>query len=193
MEIEAERERKQKRAMEEDAQQFPIYELNSPYRLQDFVRLHPVSIQFKKQVTISVIIVSRVITDEVREIFNKYKHLPPLESVGAGFFQLKIDGMNFLLSFEVNCEKVSVVFERLLKQKIDYLHGVFCPKQCEWGQEGKKPPNALLVRGLIYDFLHGVKIDGDRIDFQKCEGPFMPDWENYKKNPLGRAPWPPIS
>uniref|UniRef100_E6QKI7 Uncharacterized protein n=1 Tax=mine drainage metagenome TaxID=410659 RepID=E6QKI7_9ZZZZ len=128
----------------------------------------------------------------MREIITNHERLPSLDGEGDGFFYLKIDGMNFFLRFEKGREKVCVVFQRHLKTKIDYSHEVFYPQKCEWGREGKMPPRGLFIRGLIYDFLHGLKLEGNRIDFQMSEGPFMPDWANYKRNPIHRAPWPPL-
>ncbi len=182
--------RRVKQTAENDAAQFPHDLLGSPYRLQDFERIHPGWIQFQHPVSAHVTVVSRTAAEASRQIFEAASGMPA--ALEGPFFHLKIDGKDFVLSFNEDRSKVLVVFQRPLKKKVDYSLEVFFPNECRWGREGTAPPRLLLVRGLIYDFLHGISLEGDRIDYELSTDPYMKDWETFKKGPLERAPYPPL-
>lgn len=184
--------RNEEKRSDNEAARFPLDVLPNAYRMQDFERIHPGWIHFKKPVTVHVEVVSRTITDETRGIVASVKGLAPLEDEEDGFCHLKVDGKDLLLRLEHGRQTVSVVFQRDLKRKVDYSHERFSQSECRWGREGTAPPRLLLVRGLIYDFLHGVPLEGDRTDFELSQQPYMPEWEKFKAHPLDRAPYPPL-
>ena len=192
--VQQQREEQQERRAQQDAEndvaRFPLDRLSSPYRLQDFERIHPGMIQFRNAVTAQVVLLSRTISEESRQILESVSGLPPVEE--GAFFHLRVDESDLLLLFNRDRTKVRVVFRRPLRKKVDYSHEVFYPTECHWGREGTSPPRALLIRGLIYDFLHGVSMEGDRIDYELSRRPYMTDWEIFKMNPLERAPYPPL-
>ncbi|MGD1108438.1 MAG: hypothetical protein ABR865_15460 [Terracidiphilus sp.] len=185
-----EHERRTKQIAENDAAQFPLDLLASPYRLQDFERIHPGWIQFRHPVSAHVTVVSQTAAEESRGILGSVPGMPATEE--GPFRHLRIDGKDIVLSFNEDCSKVRVVFQRPLKSKVDYSHEIFFPNECRWGREGTAPPRLLLIRGLIYDFLHGFSLEGDRIDYELSKEPYMKDWEIFKKNPIERAPYPPL-
>ena len=182
----------EKQRSENESASFPLDLLPNAYRMQDFDRIHPGWIQFRKPVTVHVELISRALTDETKEIVASITGLAPFEDEGDGFFHLKLDGKDLLLRFDPGRQSVRVVFQRNLKRKIDYSHEKFLPGECRCGREGTAPPRLLFVRGLIYDFLHGKPIEGDRIDFELSNEPYMPRWDEFKAHPLDRAPYPPV-
>jgi hypothetical protein len=175
-----------------EAAQFPLDLLPNAYRKQDFDRIHPGWIHFKEPVTAHVEVASRTLNDETRRIVASVKGLAPFEDEGDGFCHLRVDGKDLLIRLEHGRQTVRVVFQRDLKRLVDYSHESFSPGECRWGREGTAPPRLLFVRGLIYDFLHGLPLEGDRLDFELSQQPYMPEWEKFKAHPLDRAPYPPL-
>lgn len=177
---------------ENEAAQFPLDLLPNAYRKQDFDRIHPGWICFREPVTAHVEVVSRTLNDETRRIVASVKGLTPFEDEGDGFYHLKVDGKDLMLRFEHGRQTVRVIFQRDLKRLVDFSHESFSTAECRWGREGTAPPRLLLVRGLIYDLLHGLPLEGDRLDFELSRLAYMPEWEKFKAHPLDRAPFPPL-